>query len=190
MSDIARWFTSRIMNVRILALIALLITAIVFVSVYENAHWQLVASRIVCILWLVTGFRFWDDLSDREYDRTRYPMRVLSQLDDARAHKLTAVVMLTISCIMLFVIQGTVTVLGFVLLLIFLSFVYKNIPHSFGNRRMRENLILVKYPVFIALLSSDFFNGPTLLTSISVFLIVAAVDYRDAVTSITGTEKP
>jgi hypothetical protein len=112
-----------------------------------------VASTFGLALVLLLQFRLWDDLEDRERDRRLHPARVLARANPTPFRRVS--VLLAASNILLVAIAGSrVAVLGLACLDLFFWIAYGPLRRRLPDRVWRFQILLVKYPVFVALLAT------------------------------------
>jgi hypothetical protein len=101
---------------------------------------------------LLLQFRLWDDLEDRERDRTTYPNRVLVRSSPAPFR--LVLIALAIGNLALFAIVGSVAaVAGVALLDLAFWLAYRRLRPRVAESVWRFHVLLVKYPAFVSLLA-------------------------------------
>jgi 4-hydroxybenzoate polyprenyltransferase len=125
---------------------------------------------------LVVAFRIGDDIFDRERDRARYPNRVAVRAETIDALAIVAACIWSSAAALVTLLVG-IDALGLLLALtLWLAAWYRlRGPRS----AMGERTLLLKYPVFLAVLTGP---GPALsprglLTAVVVYLTVCAYEW-------------
>jgi hypothetical protein len=108
--------------------------------------------RVLLIALLVVQFRLWDDIADREHDRTRYPERVLQRHKGRATPFLLAMGLLALPILALLSLLQTPAwrIAAYGLLVAALAVVYGSHATAHG-RVMRMGWVLLKYPIFVLL---------------------------------------
>ena len=106
---------------------------------------------------LLLQFRLWDDLEDRERDRVSHPDRVLVRSDPSPFRFFCRV--LTVVNLLLVAATGSLTAAGALVSLdLFFWLAYGQLRGRLSDRSWRFQILLLKYPVFVALVAATF--GP------------------------------
>ena len=108
--------------------------------------------RFVLAFTLVVQFRLWDDLVDRERDRTRHPERVMTRSVDLGAFVLACVGLGAGNVLALLVLHGAAAATGLALLSAVLGAWYRLHP---GRGIIHAHVLLLKYPLFAFVLSGE-----------------------------------
>ena len=104
---------------------------------------------------LLLQFRLWDDLEDREHDQRRHPARVLARANPAPFRRTCA--LLASTNILLLVAAGSpAAALGVVCLDLFFWIAYGPLRPRLPDRIWRFQILLLKYPAFVAVLAAAF----------------------------------
>lgn len=106
-------------------------------------------------LCLVIQFRLWDDLADVESDRLTYPERVLCQTHSYRMFWGTLGLLLIVNAVLIASFKSTHSVGVFLVLNASCLIWYSLLRKLLSNRVVSHLIVLVKYPVFVFLLSGS-----------------------------------
>jgi hypothetical protein len=123
---------------------------------------------------LLLQFRLWDDLEDRERDRVSHPDRRLARSDPSPFRLICRV--LAIVNLVLVVATGSPTAAGALVGLdLFFWLAYGQVRSRLSERSWRFQILLLKYPVFVALVAAAFGPVPTwrLLAASGIIYICA-----------------
>ncbi|WP_301102720.1 hypothetical protein [Propionivibrio sp.] len=129
---------------------------------------------------LVATFRLWDDLADSDHDRARHPDRVLVRSARTRCFWFVLLALAGIALCAVGVFAGPTGLSLYAILILLLVFVYHG-PWPRPARFMRDQLVLLKYPVFIAMLTTEGFSWRSTLFGAIAYLLVSVFDWRDDV---------
>lgn len=122
----------------------------------DAAEWFLNWGMALC---LVVQFRLWDDLADVENDRLIHPGRVLCQTKNHQIFWVIFGLLMIVNGVLVFAFKSY-TSLG-VFLFLNVSFViwYSILRILSSNNVVFHSIVLVKYPVFVFLLSGSHFGA-------------------------------
>ena len=136
-------------------------------------------SRAVLAALLVASFRIWDDLADRAYDSVHHPTRVLVR--SAARGRFWALLagLAVISACALGALAGTLSLSIYAGLIILLAVVYHGPRQLTRERFIRTQLVLLKYPAFVALLTAQGFSGRTILAGAVGYLSLSVYEWRN-----------
>lgn len=152
---------------------------LVVVAVLAGRGWpggSAFATDLVLALALVIAFRIWDDLMDRERDRTKHPDRVLVRASSTDPLVTASWVLLTGTLI---VIQDTRTTPSTVLLVAYMAV----LAASYRLRGLRtpaaDRILLLKYGVFtLALIGPPaWFSARGLLAAAAAFVVACVYEW-------------
>lgn len=150
--ELAAYFTSRLIVGRVVFLWLALSACILALSCESSLASAVFGALLVAAL--IVQLRLWDDLAERDHDAVFHPHRVLV----ATGHVLyfarfCGLLTLPVAVVLGFVF-GLVHLLVYGLLLVAISVLYA-IPRTGLPKLLRAHLVLLKYPVFIWLCTSD-----------------------------------
>jgi 4-hydroxybenzoate polyprenyltransferase len=128
---------------------------------------------------LVTSFRIWDDLADRDYDRVHHPARVLVRSPAARWFWVLIVGLAVVSACILAAFGGPQPLPIYTGLIVALAVVYHGPRQLRYDRFAHTQLVLIKYPVFIALLTAQGFSSQVVLAGALAYLLMSIYEWRD-----------
>jgi hypothetical protein len=124
----------------------------------------------VLITLLMLQFRLWDDLEDREHDRTAHPERLVVHVDAKPFWR--AVAGLAALTIALLAARGSeATLAGMALLNVFFCTAYRAIRPSLPDFAWRFHILLLKYPVFVVLIATMNGAAPAGRLTFAAFVI-------------------
>ena len=109
----------------------------------------------------ILGFRLWDDLADRAWDRRRHPHRVLARVRDPRRFRVLCALLLAAPAAPLALLAGWRGVAGHALLVVAFLVLYRV---TGAGTRIRAALVLAKYPAFVLLAAAP--AGPMALPAV------------------------
>jgi 4-hydroxybenzoate polyprenyltransferase len=122
---------------------------------------------------LVLGFRLWDDLIDRERDRSRHPDRVLSQVGSVRVFRGFLFVTFAVAAAMVASREGAASRLAATAFLCGGLFIWYRVRGRFHVKGIvNYHLVLLKYPVIVYILGS-----PSLQAGLSHLLMAMVLVY-------------
>lgn len=168
------WRSSRLQVTRFLPLAGMLAWAAWVAG--DRTHGQAVAMLVIAY-GLIAQFRLWDDLVDRERDRSLHPERVL-----ARARNLTPFVVTlwglgAVNGAALYALHGGMALSGLLVLHGALGLWY---ARRASSDLVHDHVLLLKYPVFVTLLATPASNpGSLALTSVLVYAALCAFELLD-----------
>ncbi len=176
-ADLVAYGRERIARWRIAALVVA-ITALAFVAEAPRGV-EDALSRAVLAALLVASFRIWDDLADRAYDSVHHPTRVLVR--SAAVGWVWALLagLAAVSACALGAIGGSPSLSTYAGLIVLLAVVYRGPRQLTRDRFIRTQLVLLKYPAFIALLTAQGFSGRTVLAGAVGYLSLSVYEWRD-----------
>ncbi len=118
----------------------------------------------------ILAFRLWDDLADREHDRLRHPRRCLVGSADVYPFQLAQWLLLAALAGLIGMLMDVARALAFLGLLVAFLALYRATRNRPDLRRLREVLVLAKYPVFVLLLARRPDAPVALLAAFGVYL--------------------
>jgi len=170
LADIAVWLQTRIQTRRIAMLYLLLLIALLMSNHPASVQHILQGGLMLASLLIV--FRLWDDIADRLYDQTQHTAssqpRVIVTTQHIRAFR---ILLAGLGLATAFAVYRWYSAADFFILLclcLCLSILYYGKPFNSISRHYRELLLLLKYPLFIFLLSDDF-NLLTIFSAAAVY---------------------
>jgi hypothetical protein len=124
-------------------------------ALWATAASPALASVVVAVglaVVLLLQFRLWDDLEDLERDRVVHPHRVLVRSEPSAFR--SACVALGATNILLVGVVESAAAVGLVGLDLFFWLAYRTLRRRLSDRVWRFQVLLIKYPVFVALLAA------------------------------------
>jgi len=162
-SELVRYQRSRMPALLLVALTMFLCTAALATGRPAAASsWMI---NVVLAAFFIMQFRLWDDLSDVESDRRVFPERVLCQAKSLVGFRIVLVLLFIVNVTLLAAYKSESSLIPF-LILSFLFLVWYSV-----RGRMRfpsvysKNIVLLKYPVFVYLLTSNAVELETMVNS-------------------------
>ena len=173
LESIGAWRAQRLPLVRF-GLLALLLAGAACGSVIASARGL---AFVALALSLVAQCRLWDDLVDRERDRSSHPERLLAA-GEAPGPFVTAVLVLAAAnALALGLLRGWTHALGAAVLFAALALWYR------GHRArglVHAHVLLLKYPAFVLLLAASPLETRTLTAALVVYAAMCAFEIMDA----------
>ncbi|MPZ42533.1 MAG: hypothetical protein GEV05_03850 [Betaproteobacteria bacterium] len=140
---------------------------------------------VVLALSLVAQCRLWDDLVDRNSDRSTHPQRLLAAGVASGPFVHAAVVLAAANMIALAALRGWPHGLGAAALFGALALWYR------GHRargRVHANVLLLKYPAFVLLLAASPLGTATMAAALIVYAAMCAFELLDSGLARTPAE--
>lgn len=131
------------------------------------------AIRTLLTALLIVQFRLWDDLADREHDRQAHPQRILVRSSHPNAFRIALLLLTLPVAALLLVLGGPGHLLNYAGLIAAMALVYRM---PWRSRWLRNQVVLLKYPVFIGL-SQMAFSRDAVLAAAVIYLAVTAYDW-------------
>jgi 4-hydroxybenzoate polyprenyltransferase len=134
--------------------------------------------RFVLVTSLIVQFRIWDDLADRQRDRSRHPERILPAA--SRAGPFHGLWIVAAGATVALLALGPwpawrLSVYG--LLALTLGIWYASGRHRWTQPVLNYHVVLAKYPVFVCLIGGVAARtAPRLLAALSVYLALCAYE--------------
>lgn len=155
-----------------LAALWLLVTGAALVAAHPQ-DLAAAAIRILLAALLIVQFRLWDDFADREHDRQAHPQRIMVRTAHPNVFRI-ALLLLTLPVAALLVALGEPGHLfGYAGLILGIALIYRM---PWRSRWLRNQLVLLKYPVFIWL-SQTALSRDAALVAVLVYLAITAYDW-------------
>jgi 4-hydroxybenzoate polyprenyltransferase len=150
MTEWVAWAATRLLQWRIGLLWLMVVAAATAAGAAEPPAWTLLAAAA-----LVVQFRLWDDLADLPHDRVHAPQRVLVR--STRPGAFRGLLWLSVAPIALAfaLLQGWPRLAAYLLLLASAAAIYRTTDSLGARRRLRAQLVLLKYPAFVLLLAEQ-----------------------------------
>jgi 4-hydroxybenzoate polyprenyltransferase len=176
-ADLAAYLRTRVLTRRVLLLVLLVSGAILAGS--ETVRVPGMPALAALTAWLVVQFRLWDDLADRDWDRLRYPQRLLVRTQHGQSFTglLFASILLFGATLLL---RGQMReLLVYAILVGLLGFLYHT-PRGAGlSRPLRVGLVLSKYPLFVFIVGADGLAPRATWVALCLYGLLVAFDWRD-----------
>lgn len=176
-ADLVGYGRTRIAQGRVAALIAAL-AALAFVAEAPRGVGDGLLRTALAAL-LVVSFRVWDDLADRAFDAVHHPDRVLARSAALGWFwaMLAGAVAITVGGLAAF--GGAASLSIYAGLIVLLAVVYHGPLKLTRERFIRAQLVLLKYPAFIAMLGASGVTSRTTLCAAAGYLLISLHDWRD-----------
>jgi len=126
--------------------------------------------RIVLAWALVAQFRLWDDLADRDGDRTEHPDRVLARATSLAPFHLLASALFLVNLGWLLPSPGPTLVLFLALNALFLVW-YAGLRRACPFRLVGAHVVLLKYPAFVYVLAAPAGPWPDARLAVTLALV-------------------
>jgi hypothetical protein len=176
-ADLLAYGRTRIARRRIAVLVAALAALAFIVEVPRDAGDVLLRTALAALL--VVSFRVWDDLADRTFDSARNPDRVLAHSTALRWFWATLAGVAAITAGALGAFGGTASLPIYAGLIVLLAVVYHGPWELTRERFIRTQLVLLKYPAFIAMLGVSGVTSRTVLCAAAGYLLISLHEWRD-----------
>lgn len=135
------------------------------------------AVRVVLAFALIAQFRLWDDLVDRERDRSLHPQRVLARSGNVRVFVAACVLLGALNLVGLLAWRGAAVSAGGGLLCLGAALWYR--AHA-ARGSVHAHVLLLKYPAFVALLASPLSDPwTTVLAAAALYSALVSHELRD-----------
>lgn len=180
-APVFQWLHTRVWITKIAALWGLLMLCSILVNVDVLSHITGLVLLATLLLLLIIGFRLWDDLADRAFDRHQHPERMLvnTDVETITVFYQFAGMLLALAVFLLVYNSGTSGVIGLLLLIVFIAGVYAVLSALTPYRTLRNNLILLKYPAILMLLAPKPMAPETALIAGLSYGLLVAYEYYD-----------
>ncbi len=146
--DLRRYAANRLLTGRIVPLWLVLAACAAGVSRAPTVMSTVAGAALAAML--ITQFRLWDDLADRDHDAVMHPGRVLVLTTHARRFKQVCALLAVPIVALLALAFSANHVIVYGVLVAAMALVYA-VCGSATPRLLRSHLVLLKYPVFIGL---------------------------------------
>ncbi len=176
-ADLLAYGRGRIARRRIAVLVAA-IAVLAFIAEAPRGVEDALLRAVLAAL-LVASFRIWDDLADRAYDSVHHPTRVLARSAVVGWFWALLAGLAAISACALGAFGGPLSLSIYAGLIVLLAAVYHGPRQLTRDRFVRTQLVLLKYPAFVALLTAQGFSGRTILAGAVGYLWLSAYEWRD-----------
>jgi len=176
-ADLIAYGRERIASWRIALLVAA-VAALAFIADAPQDAEGVVRRTVLAVL-LVASFRIWDDLADRVYDSVRHPNRVLMRSAAVRWFWVLLAGLAAVSVCALVVFGGVVSLPVHAGLIVLLAVVYHGPWRLTRDRFVRTQLVLLKYPAFITILTTSGFSSRTALIGAAGYMLISLCEWRD-----------
>jgi hypothetical protein len=175
-AELLGYWRERIVKVRT-ALLVVLVAGLGFLADPPTGTLQALA-RIALAALLITQFRLWDDLADRDHDRQRHPERVLARHVGRATHFYAALGVLSLPIVLLLLSfpNPAWRIAAYGSLALVVAVVYGSQVTAHG-RVMRMGWVLLKYPVFVLLPLAAPTSANALVAAAVVYLVVMLYDW-------------
>ena len=176
-TDLLAYGRTRIARWRIAVLVAAL-AALAFIADTPRDAGDAIL-RVALAALLVLSFRVWDDLADRAFDGAHHPDRVLARTTTRGWFwaALAGTAAVTVSALGAFGGAASLPVYGG--LIVLLAVVYHGPWRMTRERFIRTQLVLLKYPAFIAMLGVSGVTSRTALCGAAGYLLISLQEWHD-----------
>ncbi len=174
-ADLLAYGRERIVRWRIAALVLLVAGVAFIVEAPGDAADAL--TRVALAAVLIVQFRLWDDLADRDYDRVRHPARVVVRSTATQWFWALLAVLAVTAAGAIGMLDGVAGLSIYCGLLVLLAVVYHGPWRS--QRFIRSQLVLLKYPVLILLLTTWSRSIWGVLAGAVLYLLLSVYDWHD-----------
>ena len=145
LNEACEYAHSRLLRARVAALWLLVAGALVIAA--PGLSPDRVAGAAGFLLLAVAVLRLWDDLADREHDRVLHPERVLTRTTHVGVFAVGVVLGLAVLAATVF--PHPSRVMGLIVLVLVLGFLYHGPAKRVMPRAARAFLVIAKYPILV-----------------------------------------
>lgn len=176
-ADFVAYGRTRVAQRRVAALVAALAALAFIAEVPRDVGDGLLRTALAALL--VVSFRIWDDLADRAFDATHHPGRVLARSTALKWFwgTLAGAAAITVGGLAAF--GGAASLPIYAGLIALLAVVYHGPWQLTRERFIRAQLVLLKYPAFIAMLGVSGVTSRTMLCAAAGYLLISLHEWRD-----------
>ena len=176
-ADLRAYGRTRIASRRMAALVAALAALALVADAPRDAGDVLLRTALAALLAL--SFRVWDDLADRAFDGARHPDRVLARSTQPGWFWAALAGAAAVSVGALGAFGGAASLPVYGGLVILLAVVYHGPWRMTRERFIRTQLVLLKYPAFIAMLGVSGVTSRTALCGAAGYLLISLHEWHD-----------
>ena len=161
--------------------VALLLAFLTAMSLIADPQqeWQGFLVRALTLAILVSQFRLWDGLADRVYDRLNHPGRLLVRIRDMRHFWVLLALTTIVSVVLVVWLSGTRSLLVYIALAGMLLGVYRGHWQVLKNRTVRAQLVLLKYPAFLAMIVPGEPDQRLLIATLLAYAVLTVHEWFD-----------
>lgn len=173
-NTLTKYAVTRLVTARIVALAAL----VTIVSIALSAHrtfWDIGTTALLAGC-LISQFRLWDDLEDRNFDRVHHPHRILAISDEVNQFYLVVIGLGMLVTIGLAIWRSLTQLLVYGLLLLGFTVFYRLPTWHDTKRLLRTQLVLIKYPVFLYLCAQQTIFNKLVLSALALYVFLSLID--------------
>jgi len=174
-ADLLAYGRERIVRWRIIALTSLMVGIAWIVEAPGDTADALTRAALAALL--IAQFRLWDDLADRDYDSVRHPARVLVRSTATRWFWVLFAVLAVTAAGAIGMLDGVAGLAIYCGLLVLLAPVYHGPWRC--QRFIRTQLVLLKYPALILLLTASSHSSRSVLAGAVVYLLLSVYEWHD-----------
>jgi len=160
LSDIPAYCRERLSLRILIPMVIFLTTAAGTVSTSSDAVFTFRGTALCCLL--ILQFRLWDDLGDLPRDRIESPHRLLCRLSSVSHFNVLCLLLLATNIAILSRSDSHFTIVLFLLLNAGFLCWYGGLRRYFSERLGGWHVVLLKYPIFVMLMSDDASTALTL----------------------------
>jgi 4-hydroxybenzoate polyprenyltransferase len=171
-SELAAYARERLCVWRIGALWALITGLCFMLTPLPGLRATLVLALLAALL--IAQFRLWDDLADRDHDHSVHPARVLVNTVFPWVYRLAVVIAaLPIVGLIAMGAAPAIRLTAYAALCLATALIYS----AGAGRTWRNQLVLLKYPVFVLLGLAEV-SVKAMLAAVAVYLTVSVYDWK------------
>lgn len=173
-NELTRYAASRLITMRIAALLILVIAVSLAISTHRSP--TDVGTTILLASLLIVQFRLWDDLADLDFDRNHHPDRTLVTSDNIRPFFTLVVSLAVLNTTILAVLRSPGQWFVYILLLVGTAIIYHRRVWPKAWRVVHNQLVLMKYPVILYLCVQDGVTKNLVIGGIAVYILLSLID--------------
>lgn len=179
-TDFTAYSKQRLFQPRIVLLIGLLWAAALWVEL--TISWPDAVVRSLILGLLMLEFRLWDDLADRAFDQLHHSDRILGRIPDIASFRTVLWGALVATAVLTVVFLGAWSFGLFVALVLSFHVLYVDTWRVTLPRFVRTQLVLLKYPAFLTLVTESV-SIRLLVMAALVYFLLSLNEWRDDIMS-------
>jgi hypothetical protein len=161
--------------------ILLLITAMAMGSYALSLDWNpaLIFIRFVLLVTLIIVFRLWDDLADRRYDAEFHPKRVTVKIKNITIPGILVSLIFAGVLFIFWLLGEYEKIQVLIVFLLILAVFYSISAENPAFRIIKNQFVLLKYPLILFAASSSLVNINYWTLSILIYIALTLFDLKD-----------
>ena len=175
--ELGAYLRGRVLNRRVLLLVAVVSGAILAAS----GPMSMAGTAMVPVLTavLVAQLRLWDDLADRDYDRTHHPDRLLVRSPHGQAYCILLVASILLVAAALLLHGPPRGLPAYAFLVGMLALLYHTSAGARLPRPLRVSVVLTKYPLLVPVVAAGGLAAHAIWPALALYGLLVAFEWRD-----------